>query len=206
MGRGRTLIVVSVAVLLSLGGDAVARSGSSPRTVSGWTAYAPLNRPGEAPRHARRSACAAHDRRPLVSRRAGAATRLVPGAPDQLLLCRYTGFGPYPHPVGPLGFRLLAHHVITSRARIADLAAQLDALRPVTGAQACPADDGAAIIALFGYRSAAARADPVTVDLEGCSTVTNGHVVREAGAALMHTLVTLAGRGTRGSAAHRGRG
>jgi hypothetical protein len=55
----------------------------------------------------------------------------------------------------------------------------------------CPMDDGSEILALFEYGSG--PADPVTVDLTGCSIATNGRVTRMAGAAIVSQLEALAG-------------
>jgi hypothetical protein len=71
------------------------------------------------------------------------------------------------------------------------LAIELDALKPVIGAQACRSDDGSAIIAFFRYGRERKSDDPVTVGLSGCAFVTNGHVNREAGAKLLGQLEAL---------------
>jgi len=126
--------------------------------------------------------CPASDRHALTSARAGATRELVPAGATQLLLCRYGGLND-----GGAAFKLLASPaLLTDPATVARFARELDALTPTTGVYSCPADSGRAIVAHFGYASA--PDDPVTVGLDGCNEVTNGHVRRTAG-------VQAAGRG-----------
>jgi hypothetical protein len=129
--------------------------------------------------------CPPRDRRVPSSTTAGARAALVPAGAQQVLLCRYSGLGAYPRPAGPRSFRLIAHHLVLAHSIVEDLENKLNALKAVTGVQSCPADNGAAIIAFFRYRSASKIDDPVTIHLGGCSIVSNGHVNREAGPALV---------------------
>src|SRR5947209_4038962 len=123
----------------------------------------------------RAPACPRHDRQPLVSRAAGASAALAPGRPQAVLLCRYSGLqGPrarWQHLVG--------ERLVRRADRVRHLASELNALPPVSGVQACPADNGSAIVAIFRYRSGSDN--PVTVGLTGCRLTTNGYVHREAG-------------------------
>lgn len=137
------------------------------------------------------TACPTHDRRPLRSLAAGAGRTLVPGRPAALLVCRYSGVGGFPHPVGAWAFHLRSHRLLTRARAVRSLAAQLNALRPVTGAQACPNDDGEAILAVFRYGGSAPD-DPVTVHLGGCGQTDNGHVYREATTLILTVLRALA--------------
>lgn len=130
---------------------------------------------GASGRSHRTPACPRHDRQPLVSRAPGASAVLVPGQPQAVLLCRYSGLQ------GPRARwqRLLRQRLVRQRARVGRLASELNALPPVNGVQACPLDNGSAIVAIFRYRSG--PDDPVTVRLTGCRLTTNGYVHREAG-------------------------
>lgn len=128
----------------------------------------------------------------MVSLAPGASAEMVPGAPAQLLLCRYSGFGAYPHPVGTWGFHLLAHHLAARAGTVRSLADRFNALPPVVGTRSCPNDTGQALIVVFRYASAAQADDPVTVHLAGCRQADNGHLVRDADPALLQSLLTLA--------------
>jgi hypothetical protein len=120
--------------------------------------------------------CQKTDRAKPVSDAAGARDTLVPGHPDTVQLCRYSGLNGHP----PL--MLLRTRVVTNAATVARLARGLDALpKPSTGTINCPADFGDAVIAVFGYRTG--LPDPVTVALSGCGAVGNGHLTRLAGPA-----------------------
>lgn len=113
--------------------------------------------------------CPASDQQALVSSMARARTRLVPRGESRVLLCRYTGL-------------LTAHRLVTKLATVRRLAGELnslDALNLGHHTYSCPADTGEAIIAFFEYRSG--TADPVTVGVRGCMSVTNGHMFRLAG-------------------------
>jgi hypothetical protein len=121
--------------------------------------------------------CPSHDRHPIVSASAGAATTLVPSGAQKLLLCRYSGVG---QPLnGSRSLALIAQHQLSTKATGA-LASQLNALPAPTGTFHCPADIGTAIVAFFRYSPPAAADDPVTIRLSGCSTVTNGQLMRIA--------------------------
>jgi hypothetical protein len=184
MRRGRLLVVLSAAA--GLGGTSYALA------AAGSTSSTPRASPTPtAPRQLTAAACPQRDLVPTVSRAPGASVTLVPGKPTRLVLCRYSGFGAYPHPVGAWGFHLRAYHLVTARARVEPVARALNALRPVTGSQACPNDDGEALLAIFSYAQLSATDDPVTVHLEGCAEIDNGHLVREAGRPLIQTLLKL---------------
>jgi hypothetical protein len=107
------------------------------------------------------------------------------------MLCRYSGFGADPNPLGAWAFHLGPHRLITAQAIVAQVAAELNLLKPVSGVQSCPVDTGAALLAVFRYRSASAIDDPVVVHLGGCEAVGNGHVFREASRTLMRTLLSV---------------
>jgi hypothetical protein len=118
--------------------------------------------------------CPAHDRYQIRSTRPGAATILVPRGAREVLLCRYSGVGPNRAKAN----RLRGHRLVWKQGTVAILAKLFDVLKQSTGPMACPNDPGEKIIAFFRYRSSAA--DPVTVDLGGCATVSNGHITRNA--------------------------
>jgi hypothetical protein len=94
-----------------------------------------------------------------------------------VLLCRYRGVNPNPDAAATL----TTARRIRRLAAVRRLAHEFNALRSVQpggGVIACPADDGSKVIAFFRYPSA--PDDPVTVNLRGCRSVTNGQVVRSA--------------------------
>jgi hypothetical protein len=102
---------------------------------------------------------------------------LVPHGARAMLLCRYRGVNPSPDEAGTLA----ASRPIKKRAAVKRLAREFNALRPIppgSGVTACPADDGSKVIAFFHY--AHSPDDPVTADLRGCRSVTNGQIVRSA--------------------------
>lgn len=120
--------------------------------------------------------CARYNRPPLKSTTAGANATLVPAGARQVLLCRYSGVGRD----RAKAVRLIAHRLVVDRATVDRISNQLGALGQATGAMSCPNDSGATIVAIFRYGPAPKADDPVTVDLGGCATVTNGHVTRTA--------------------------
>ena len=168
--RQRFSGAAAVAVL-ALGAGALAGAGASQAQSRGHAASTPHPR------------CPGGDRAELRSTAAGARTSLVPAGVRRALMCRYSGL----NPPGPSALRLIAYRVSTT-AQARTLAAELDALKPVHGVQACPNDDGAAIIAIFRYGSARKADDPVTIHLGGCGLTTNGHVNREAGATIIRQI------------------
>jgi hypothetical protein len=128
--------------------------------------------------------CPAHDRRQLRSAVPGADKALVPGDPNQVLVCRYRGLGTKPS--SPRAFHLISHYLVADKQFVTRVARELNKLKPNTGVQACPLDDGSAIVAFFGYPRG--PQDPVRIGLSGCLLVTNGHLHREATSQLIHQL------------------
>jgi hypothetical protein len=121
-------------------------------------------------------ACPVSDRRQLLSIAAGADTDLVPAGASRVLVCRYGGLN-----AGRANARLVGMNTVSARAEVDQVANQLDALQSFrSGGYACPADFGVKIIAIFRYPVASKSDDPVTVDPNGCSPVSNGHLVRTA--------------------------
>ena len=137
--------------------------------------------------------CPSRDRRQLNSTAAGSASTLVPPGARQVLVCRYQGVA-----LGRPAGRLLAQHLVGDRQTVARLASEFDALRPFgSGAYACPVDFDVKLVAIFRYRPALRSDDPVTVDPNGCTGVTNGRLTRTAmfapGPALIGQLEALVG-------------
>jgi hypothetical protein len=164
MNRGARKLL-GVGAILGL----VAVGVFAPLTLAGTT--------GQASVHRTYATCPSSDRSPLTSSTPGATTALVPGHARQVLLCRYSGLNPDPSTAG----RLLAHRLVTAGQTVSQLAQRLDALRRFgRGAYSCPADFGVKIIAFFRYRPATEPDDPVTVDPNGCTPVTNGRITRTA--------------------------
>ncbi len=111
------------------------------------------------------AACAATNRDPVRSTRAGAHATLIPPGATAVLFCRY----------GPAGTRVLERS-ITQGATVSQVSWELNALPSDHGVYSCPSDDGESITADFSYTSGAAN--PVSVGLSGCQSVTNGYVNR----------------------------
>jgi hypothetical protein len=155
----RSFLGAALVVALALGASTASAAGRPPTC--------PLAKPSPSP----------------VASRPGTATVLVPSGADALLLCRYSGLnGP-----GRAG-RLTRRRLVTTAPIVERLARELDAIAPTPpdAVFSCPADDGSEILAEFEYRAGAA--DPVTVDLTGCTTAINGHVIRRASAAIIKQL------------------
>jgi hypothetical protein len=119
--------------------------------------------------------CSRSDRRTPPSKAPGAQRAVVPGHPQAVLLCRYSGLNGHPR------LALIRSRAITNTATVAHLADELNALPKQAGAINCPADFGDAVMAWFQY--SAGPGDPVQVGLSGCQDVTNGHLNRSAGPA-----------------------
>lgn len=142
------------------------------------------NAQASVPAGARYRACLAHDAVTFASRTAGASAALVPGRPQAVLLCRYSGLNARP----PL--TLVAHRLLNAAATTS-LARELNALPRKTGLFQCPVDVGTAVVAFFRYRAMAD--DPVKIGLSGCQQVSNGHLNRLAGATRRHISAQLDG-------------
>lgn len=122
------------------------------------------------------SSCPASGRQQLTSIAAGSSGQLVPGAPAQVLLCRYSGLNPTPSAAG----HLLVQRLVRSSDMVKRLTQELDSLGPFqSGSYSCPADFGVKIVAIFRYADDRSD-DPVTVDPSGCASATNGHLIRAA--------------------------
>lgn len=97
----------------------------------------------------------------------GASREIVPGRPEQLLLCRYRepnrGRRP-PH--------LSSRRYLDMRPTVESIAERLNRLPPARGAYACPAASGGAIYAIFRYEDEAEIV--VEITLSGCPAVRNG--------------------------------
>jgi hypothetical protein len=135
--------------------------------------------------------CPAHNRHLISSTTIGSATALIPIGARQALLCRYSGVAAN----RARALRLIALSLVGNKSTVDGLAAEFNALEQLAGAHACPSDSGASIIAFFRYGSTRESDDPVTVDLKGCMSVTNGRLDRTAvwapGPALIRRLKAL---------------
>lgn len=169
--RRRPVVVSAMALGLAIAGagTAVALNSSSGETPGVGRSQV-----------ARSSPCPAQQPYVFHTRRDSADRWLVPPGTDQVLLCRYDGpfGGPSAHVTQR--FRLIARQVILDHGHATQLAAELDRLPevPSGGLVGC-AKRTATIVAFFRY--ATGPVDPVSVDLAGCMTATNGDVTREAG-------------------------
>lgn len=172
--RSRLVAVSATAVGLAIAGAGVAAAlSSSPRVGKGH--YAGTTSA------ARFAPCAGQEPHGFRSSRRGANVTLVPSGTDQLLLCRYDG--PFGGPGAHIAhrFRLVAQRLIVDHRQVTALADDINRLPPAPGGTAdCAKQGDAAIVAFFRYRSGSA--DPVLVDLTGCTTATNGRLTGVAGA------------------------
>lgn len=124
------------------------------------------------------TACPAHPLSPhrleRINRNPMASAETVPGHPDRLLLCRYSGLSQ-----GRDLPRLSVSRRIRRIAAVRALAARFDRQPPFPkGARSCPADDGRAIYAVFAYRDR----PPVVIEvsLHGCKRLWNGRAAVRA--------------------------
>lgn len=143
------------------------------------------------------AACPHDDRQQLISTATGSRATLVPPGARQVLLCRYRGL----NPSLAAAFRLVAQRLIGRRQPVARLTGEFDALKPFQGGSfACPADFGVKIVAIFRYLPTPRSDDPVTLDPNGCASVSNGHLIRTAmlppGSALIGQLEALTATGS----------
>lgn len=171
--RSRLVAVAGMAIGLAIAGAGVAVALNSSRGI----------RRGEDVGRAsvaRTSPCPSQEPHGLRSSRSGADVTLVPSGTDQVLLCRYDGpFGAPDARIVPR-FRLVAERLMVSRDRAGTLAEDLDRLpRSPGGATGECGEQGAAIILFFHYPSGSD--DPVSVNLTGCMTATNGQLTSQAG-------------------------
>jgi hypothetical protein len=123
------------------------------------------------------AACPKHPLSPRrlahLNRNPGAKTATVPGEPDRLLLCRYSGL-----------YRSRDLPRLSAQRRIGpvttrELAEQFNRQPPYpNGARSCPTGNGGPIYALFRYRSQPA----VVVEAwrDGCDRLWNGHAPARA--------------------------
>jgi hypothetical protein len=121
--------------------------------------------------------CPGNDRPLPRSNGEAAAETLVPPGFRGMLLCRYRGVSPTPDLAGTLA----VSRRIKEEATVKRVAREFNALPPIppgSGVAACPSDNGSTVIAFFHY--ARAPAVPVTANLRGCRSVTNGQAVRTA--------------------------
>ncbi len=101
-----------------------------------------------------------------------ARAKLAPPNPSAIRLCRYSGLNAHPR------LTLVGSRLLDSRSAVQQLVSEFDRLPSLTGAVACPADDGSQILAALTYP--AGHEVTITVGLTGCDLVTNGSVHRSA--------------------------
>lgn len=125
---------------------------------------------------------------PLASTKPHGRGLLVPKGATWVLLCRYRGLN------SQAPRRLERERLVTSRAQIARLTAEFDALPPLPHGIHCPFDDGREIVTTFRYPSRGE--DVVSVGLAGCEVVSNGSfpprtATGQAGSRLLAQLMAL---------------
>jgi len=110
-----------------------------------------------------------------TNRNARSHDSLVPSGPDELLLCRYYGFGvnQTPKTQARVG-KLEAEPLLRSRGIVRSIGRAFDHLPQLSGhgAISCPADEGATLYAIFHYANEPLV--PVEVNLSGCRFAGNG--------------------------------
>jgi len=110
-----------------------------------------------------------------MNRNARSHNSLVPGGPDELLLCRYYGFGinQTPKTQARIG-KLEAEHLLRSRGVVRSVGREFDDLPRLSGygGGSCPMDEGARLYAIFHYANEPPV--PIEVKLSGCRFASNG--------------------------------
>jgi hypothetical protein len=136
------------------------------------------------------SSCPARLPATVASARTGAGMELVPAGVRSLLLCSYRGLNP-----AGTAHELDQTRRVRSAAELDWLVRTFNALPARSGLTGCPMDDGSAVLAIFGYRTAPPV--EVSVGLTGCRVVQNGAITRTAsltpGPALLARLASLLG-------------
>jgi hypothetical protein len=161
LGRRQLAIVEAAVLATGLGvGAAVTLATGNPSRAEPASGY--------------QTQCPHDDRHPETSEGEAAKATLVPRGARGVLLCRYHGLNTR-YEAGTLAYS----RPVTKGKRVDRLAGELNALRPLgPGPIACPADFGANVMAFFHYTKA--PDDAVSVELSGCSLVSNGQISRSA--------------------------
>jgi hypothetical protein len=107
-----------------------------------------------------------------VQRWSAARAELAPPSASAIRLCRYAGLNAHPR------LTLVGSRLLDSRSLVHQLVSEFDRLPSLTGAVACPADDGSQIVALLSYPNG--HQVTISAGLTGCALVTNGSVHRSA--------------------------
>lgn len=110
-----------------------------------------------------------------TNRNARSHDSLVPSGPDELLLCRYYGFGVNQTPrTQARAGKLEAERLLSSRSIAHSVGREFDHLPRLSGhgAISCPADEGARLYAIFHYANEPPV--PIEVNLSGCRFARNG--------------------------------
>lgn len=144
----RPLLAIGLALTAGCGGTAV-RASTSAGTES-----------------ARPSPPACPARAAQATPHGAASGPFVPGAPIVVTVCRYAGMNAPHHPRELTGTRVLRGRALNA------VRTALNARPTVTGRYACPADDGAAHLLMFGYRDGSVVR--VRVGDSGCRFADNG--------------------------------
>jgi hypothetical protein len=103
---------------------------------------------------------------------------MAPRGATVVRLCRYAGLNARP------SLKLRRSMLVADPGTIAELIANLDALRPIKGAFSCPTSNGSRVLALLAYPDG--HRLTISVGTGGCGIVTNGKLVRTV-ASLSHT-------------------
>lgn len=109
------------------------------------------------------------------NRNARSHDSMVPSQPDELLLCRYYGFGTDQTPATQArAGQLEAERLLPKLGVVRSVAREFNGLRKVPrgAAYSCPEGDGAVLYAIFHYVSEPVV--PVEVRLGGCGFAGNG--------------------------------
>lgn len=110
-----------------------------------------------------------------TNRNARSHDSLVPSGPDELLLCRYYGFGVNQTPkTQARAGKLEAERLLRRRGIVRSIGKSFDHLPQLSGqgAISCPADEGARLYAIFHYANEPSV--PVEINLSGCRFARNG--------------------------------
>jgi len=152
---GSALLATGVCVGVAV---AMASANSSPADAPGYYRHCP------------------HKDRDPRSQGDAAKLMLVPDGAYEALICRYRGLNPQPAQVRTLAYS----RQLTRRATLRQLARQFNALKPWPGnggTTSCPFGDASEVVAFFRYRRS--PDDPVSAQLNGCRSVSNGQLGRD---------------------------
>jgi hypothetical protein len=109
----------------------------------------------------------------LIRRNAASRHEVVPPGPEELLLCRYWGYGiEQTKETQARAGRLAVERRLHRRSLVRALARHFNRTRPAYGTYSCPFDEGANLYSVFSYADQPNVV--VETELSGCGFADNG--------------------------------